>query len=114
MVLVGAGAYEIQRLTVARGALLEQPRHLHFAKRRGQSGQSAGLESGRDLVEQLIDGLGSDDRKHARHIVGSMRDERHGCSYCASARYCSYSAAVSIAPLGAAPSTCTRINQPAP
>ena len=77
VVFVGAGADEIKIAPIHLGPLLHQPGDFHFAQPR-QRFQAAAFQGGRDLIEQLFNGVCADACKHRAYIFFSMGNERHG------------------------------------
>ena len=66
VVLVGAGADEVQRPAVARARSVSSRATSISESAGGTPCERLCLQRRRDLIEQILDGLRADDREHAR------------------------------------------------
>ena len=77
VVLVGAGADEVERPAVARRARAGEPGDIHLGQRLGHAGQRIDAKRLRDLVEQVVDAAGADAVEHRADVLGRVRDVGH-------------------------------------
>ncbi len=77
VMLVGAGADEVEVAAIAFRPLLHQAHHLHFGQSRRHLFQCSGLEFRGDLVEQILHGRRADRLEHGADLGFGVGNERH-------------------------------------
>ena len=82
MMLVGAGADEVQPVAILVSALVHQARYRHFRQRVGHLAELVATQLVRYFVEQLVDGCGADRIEHGANIVVGMGNEGHRKFWC--------------------------------
>jgi len=74
---VGACAYEIERPTVAGGALGGDPRDFHLAERGRDALERGNTKLGGNLVEEILDRTHADAIEHVANVVLAVRNVGH-------------------------------------
>ena len=78
VMLVGAGADEVEIMAIGPGALLHQARDGHFRHAGGHVPEFAGAQVRRDLGEQVFDFSGADGLEHLLDVGVRVGDKWHG------------------------------------
>ena len=103
--LVGAGADEVERRAVLRGARLHELADVHLVQRVGNAGERFDAQLFRNFVEQVFDALRADGGEHLADVLRACAG-LNGMYQPSAARCASYSAAASSAagaPVGLEP-----------